>query len=35
MPGEQALADELVAEYGDAVEVTVCSDAAACTVTLD
>ena len=35
MPGEQALADELVAKYGDAVEVTVCSDAAACAATLD
>jgi hypothetical protein len=30
-----ALADELVAKYGDAVEVTVCSDTAACTTTLD
>jgi hypothetical protein len=35
MPGEQALANELVATYGDAVEVTVCADAAACTATLD
>jgi hypothetical protein len=35
MPGEQAIADELVAKYGDAVEVTVCSDAAACTITAD
>jgi hypothetical protein len=34
-PGEQALADVLVAEYGDAVSVTVCSDPAACTYTLE
>ena len=35
MPGEQALADELDAKYGDAVQVTVCSDASACTITPD
>lgn len=34
-PGEEALADQLVAQYGDAVDVTVCPDPAACTVTLD
>jgi hypothetical protein len=31
-PGEEALADELVAEYGDAVNVSVCSHGAACSV---
>jgi hypothetical protein len=31
-PGEEALADELVAEYRDAVNVSVCSDGAACSV---
>lgn len=30
MPGEHALAEQLVAEYGDAVEVTVCPDVASC-----
>ena len=30
MPGEQALADELVAKYGDAVTVSVCADDASC-----
>jgi hypothetical protein len=34
MPGDQALADELVAKYGDAVEVTVCPDAVNCLTTL-
>jgi hypothetical protein len=29
-PGEEILAEELVAEYGDAVDVTVCSDPAGC-----
>jgi hypothetical protein len=33
MPGEQALADELVAQYGDAVSVTVGPDTTASTVT--
>ena len=33
MPGQQTLADELVANYGDAVYVTVCADEASCTVT--
>jgi hypothetical protein len=32
-PGEEILADELVAEYGAAVVVTVCSDPAGCAVT--
>ena len=31
-PGEESLADELVAEYGDAVNASVCSDAATCAV---
>ena len=31
-PGEETVADELVAEYGDAVNVSVCSDAATCAV---
>jgi hypothetical protein len=30
MPGEQALADQLVAEYGDVIEVSVCPDEASC-----
>lgn len=30
LPGEEALADELVARYGDAVAVTVCADTATC-----
>jgi hypothetical protein len=33
MSGEEALAAELIAEYGDAVNVTVCADDAACTMT--
>jgi hypothetical protein len=32
MPGEQALADQLVAEYGDALQVSICADTASCTV---
>jgi hypothetical protein len=32
-PGEEVLADELVAEYGDAVLVTVCSNPAGCAAT--
>jgi len=35
MAGEEALADQLVEEYGDAVSVTVCSDPSACTATLN
>jgi hypothetical protein len=31
MPGEEALGDQLVEQYGDAVNVTVCSDVAPCT----
>ena len=30
MPGEQALADQLVAEYGDAVKVSICTDTTGC-----
>jgi hypothetical protein len=33
MPGEQDLADQLIAEYGDAVDVTVCADDESCTIT--
>jgi hypothetical protein len=33
-PGEEILADELVAEYGDAVDVTVCSNPAGCAAAL-
>ena len=33
LPGQQALADELVAKYGDAVVVTVCENEASCTMT--
>ena len=33
MPGEEALGDELVAQYGDAVSVTICSDPSACIAT--
>ena len=29
--GEEVLADQLVAQYGDAVSVSVCADAASCT----
>jgi hypothetical protein len=34
MPGEQTLAAELVAKYGDAVDVTVCPDVASCAATV-
>ena len=29
-PGEQALAEQLVAEYGDAVQVSICADTTSC-----
>jgi hypothetical protein len=32
MPGEQDLADQLIAEYGDAVDVTVCADDGSCAI---
>ena len=29
-PGEQALAEQLVADYGDAVQVSICADTTSC-----